>query len=112
MFPSPREGRPRLCIPRQPSAPAGCSKLKGSFPIAQTILFLRFKLLAISQTYCLTDKNAIDDLVIVNSRLFPKVSEQRVGIERIRVASTYEKIIGLQIFLVDFPIKNIKLILY
>ena len=77
MFPSPREGRPCLCIPRQPSAPAGCSKkLKGSFPIAQTILFLRFKLLAISQTYCLTDKNAIYDLVIVNSRLFPKVSEQ------------------------------------
>ena len=26
MFPSPREGRPRLCIPRQPSAPAGYSK--------------------------------------------------------------------------------------
>jgi hypothetical protein len=26
MFPSPREGRPRRCIPRQPSAPAGNSK--------------------------------------------------------------------------------------
>jgi hypothetical protein len=26
MFPSPREGRPRRCIPRQPSAPAGYSK--------------------------------------------------------------------------------------